>query len=81
MGTSGKGFLKVNEGEGHRMPGQLVDIPLIGCWQGNWESISSTSCFQQVWGLCACGQHAVNFSHLRGGGGLSVSAKHLKDMA
>ena len=29
-------------------------------------------------GLCACGQHAVNISHLVG---VSVSAKQLKDMA
>ena len=42
-----------------------------------WESASSTICFQLVWGLGACGQHVVNFSHLVG---VSVSAKYLKDV-
>ena len=43
----------------------------------DWESASSTICFQPVWALCACGQHVVNFSHLVG---VSVSAKQLKDV-
>ena len=30
------------------------------------ESRASASWFQQVWGLCAGGQHAVNFSTWRG---------------
>ena len=41
------------------------------------ESTSSTIKFQPVWGLWACGQHAVNFFHLVG---FSVSAKQLKDI-
>ena len=45
---------------------QLVDILLIGWWGGKWASASSTFWFQLVWGLRACGQHAVNFSHLVG---------------
>ena len=36
------------------------------------RSGSLTFWFQSVWGLCACGQHTVNFSHLVG---VSVSAK------
>ena len=56
---------------------QLVDILLIGWWGGKWESASSTFWFQQVWGLCACEQHTVNFSHLVR---VSVSAKQLKDI-
>ena len=44
---------------------QLVDILLIGWWGGKWES-SSAFWFQLVWSLPACGQHAVNFSHLVG---------------
>ena len=43
----------------------------------DWESASSTICFQPVWTLCAFGQHVVNFSHLVG---VSVSAKQLKDI-
>ena len=54
-----------------------MDILLIGWWWGNWESASSTFWFQPFWGLCACGQHTVNFSHLVG---VSVSAKQLKDI-
>ena len=56
--------------------GQLVDILLTGWWGGKWESASSTWC-QLVWGLRACGQQTVNFSHLEG---VSVSAKQLKDI-
>ena len=40
---------------------QLVDILLICWWWGNWESMSSTW-FQPILGLNACGQHTVNFS-------------------
>ena len=57
--------------------GQLVDILLIGWWGGNRESASSTFWFLLVWGLRACGQHAVNFSHLMG---VSVSAEELRDI-
>ena len=54
---------------------QLVDILLIGWWWGKWEWSSSTFWFQPVWGLRACRQHTVNFSHLVG---VSVSANQLK---
>ena len=57
--------------------GQLVDTLLTGWWWGNWESASSTSWFQPVWGLRAYGQQTVNFSHLEG---ISVSAEELKDI-
>ena len=40
---------------------QLMDILLIGWLWPNQESTSSTFRFQPVWGLCACGWHAVNF--------------------
>ena len=60
----------------HRGRDQLVDILLIGWWGGKWASASSTW-FQLVWGLHACGQHVVNFSHLEV---VSVSAKQLKDI-
>ena len=33
--------------------------------------------FQHFWGLCACGQHTVNFSHLEG---VSICTKQLKDI-
>ena len=56
---------------------QLVDTLLIGWWGGKWESASSTIWVHPVWGLCACGQQTVNFSHLMG---VSVSAKQLKDV-
>ena len=56
---------------------QLLGILLTGWWWGKWESASSTFCFQSVWGLRACGQHTVNFSHLVG---VSVSAQQLKDI-
>ena len=56
---------------------QLVDILLIGWWGDKWESASSIFRFQPVWVLRACGQHAVNLSHLVG---VSVSAKQLKDI-
>ena len=42
-----------------------------------WESQLSIFWFEPVWGLCASGQHAVNFFHLARG---LVSAKQLKDM-
>ena len=72
---SGKGFKdRVREG-GFRVRGQVVGIFLMGWWWGNWESTSSSFWFQLVWGLCASGQHAVNFFHLVG---VSVSAKWLK---
>ena len=51
---------------------QLMDILLTG----KWASASSTFWFYLVWGLHACGQQTVNFSHLVG---VSVSAKQLKD--
>ncbi|KAM9051163.1 uncharacterized protein AAG666_002673 isoform 2-T2 [Megaptera novaeangliae] len=54
---------------------QLVDILLIGWWGGKWESASSTFRFHPVWGLRACGQQTVNFSHLVT---VSVPAKQLK---
>ena len=58
-------------------------MPVCGCslidwWWCKWESVSSTFCFQQIWGFCVCGQHLVNFSHLVGS---SVSAKQFKDIA
>ena len=56
---------------------QLVDILLIGWWGSKWALASSTFWFQPVWGLHACGQQTVNFSHLVG---VSVSAKQLKDI-
>ena len=55
----------------------LLNILLIGWWWGKWESASSTFWFQPVWGLHACGQHTVNFSHLVG---VSVSVKKPKDI-
>ena len=42
-----------------------MDLFLIGWWGDHKESASSTFWFQPVWGLCAGGQHAVNFSHLQ----------------
>ena len=54
---------------------QLMDILLIGWWDGKWESASPIFWFQLVRGLC--GQQTVNFSHLEG---VSVSAKQLKDI-
>ena len=54
---------------------ELVDILLIGWWWGNWNSTSSVSRFQPLWGLSAGGQHTVNFSHLVG---VLVSAKQRK---
>ena len=54
---------------------QHVDTLLISWWWGNWESASSTFWFQPVWGLHACRQHTVKFSHMVG---ISVSAKQLK---
>ena len=56
---------------------QLVDLLLIGWWWGKWESASSTFGFYCVWGLHACGQQRVNFTHLVG---VSVSAKQLEDI-
>ena len=53
-----------------------MDILLTGWWWDKWESASSTFWFQPVWGVCACGQHVVNFSHLVE---VSVSVKQLKD--
>ena len=61
---------------GSRGGDQLMDILLIGWWSGNRESASSTFWFQQVWGLCPCGQQTVSFSYLVG---VSVCAKHLKE--
>ena len=55
---------------------QLMDFLLVGWREGTWESASSTFWFQPVWGLCACGQHAVKLL-LPGGG--SVSAKQLTE--
>ena len=60
-----------------KSPGQLVDVLLIGWWGGNQQSASSAFWVHRVWGLRACGQHAVNFSHLEG---VSVSAKQLEDI-
>ena len=40
----------------------------------NWESISSTFCFQLAFGLLASSQHKINFSHLVG---ISISVKHV----
>ena len=48
---------------------------LIGWWWGNLESQSTAFSFQPGQGLCACGQHTVNFFSLVGD---SVSAKELK---
>ena len=56
---------------------QLMVVLWIGWWWGKWVSASLTFWFQLVWGLCACGQHTVNFSHLVR---VSVSAKQLKDI-
>ena len=52
-----------------------MDILLIDWWWRNRGSTSLTFWFQPVWGLRACGQHAVNFFYLVG---VSVSAKQLK---
>ena len=65
---------KVGGGAGrlvHGVSDQLVDILLIGWWWGNQESTSTW--FQPVWGLCACGQHTC--FHLAG---VSISPKMLK---
>lgn len=43
--------------------GQLGDILLIDGWWGHWESASLTFWFHRVWGLCICGQHALDFFH------------------
>ena len=53
---------------------QLMDILLTGWWWGKWESASSILSVQPVWGLYACGQDTVNFSHLME---VSVSVKQL----
>ena len=53
---------------------QLVDVLLNGWWCGKWESESPCFRFQQVWRLCVCEQHTINFSNLVG---VSVSAKQL----
>ena len=47
---------------------QLVDILLIGWRWGDQGSISTSSNFwvPLIWGLCACGQHTVNFFSLVG---------------
>ena len=60
-------------GGGCRIYDQFMDILSIGWRWGNWESAAST--FQLVCGLCACGQHIVNFFHLVG---VSVSEKLFK---
>ena len=59
-----------------RVCDQLVDIHLSGWWWGKWESALSSSWFQSVWGLHACGEHTVNFSHL--GGWVSVPVNSTK---
>ena len=38
---------------------QLADLLLIGWRGGKWQSASSTYRFQLLWGLRACGQHAI----------------------
>ena len=68
-------FFKTGWRRGCGMCDQLTDSLLIGWWWRNRESTSTTFWFQLVWGLCACGQHTVNFFHLMG---VSVSAKQLK---
>lgn len=45
--------------------GQLMDILQASWWLGDWESLLF-SWFQTVSGICACGQHLVNFFHLVG---------------
>lgn len=81
QGRDFKGKLKerVAEGEGCRMPDQLMDIFLVGWWRGNWVVFSeltvSTFWFWLVWVLPVCGHH---FFHLMG---ILVSIKQLKDMA
>ena len=71
-GFQGKVF-KDRVREGHcGVCDQLVDTLLIG----NRESTSSAFWSRLFWGLCACGQPTVNFSHLMG---VSVAAKQLKD--
>ena len=73
---SGKDFLRQCEGEGHRVCYQLVYNSVIVGWWGNrvmfHESQSSASWFQSFRGLCADGQHTVNFFHLVR---VSISAK------
>ena len=49
-----RSFIVMIQRAGHD---QLMDSLLTGWWWGKWESASSTSWFQPVWGLCACGQH------------------------
>ena len=41
-----------------------------------YSGSTSSTWFQLIWGLCACGQHEVNFSHLVGFH--SAAAKHFK---
>ena len=67
---SGKGFWGQGE-ERVRVPNELMDILLIDCWGGDWESTASIFWFHLV-------SNAVNFFHLVG---VLVSAKQLKDMA
>ena len=80
-GFQGRVFKGNIRGECCRVPDQLADILLIGWLWGNrvvfLELTSSTFWSQPIWGLCACGQHAINFFHLVG---VLVSAKLPKDM-
>ena len=57
-------FLKTRRGR--RVVGCVIssDTLLIGWWRLIGSLTSSTFWFQMVWGLCACGQHTVNFFHL-----------------
>ena len=48
---------------------------LMGGWGGQRESASSPFWVQVVWGLRACGQHTVDFLHLRGFGTSNTAAR------
>ena len=74
---SGKVFKDRVRERGWEVLDQLVDILLIGWWWGNQGSISTSSNFwvQLIWGLCACGQHTVNFFSLVGANYKLVLAK------
>ena len=74
-GVQGEVFKdRVREG-GCGVCDQLVDALLIGWWEVTGSQHHQPSGSDPSGGLHACGQHAVNFSHLVG---TSVSAKQLK---
>ena len=66
---SEKVFLKIVWGKRSQVGNQLLYNSLVDDEVNRmmfWESQLSTFWFQLVWGLCAGGQHAVNFLHLVG---------------